>query len=148
MRRMSIGICLGVVLGLTLTNVMRPAPVQGENETVKQSDERVFEARTYVAAPGKLDDLHARFRDHTVKFFEKHGMKNVIYLTPTDAPQSSNTLVYLISHESRAQADKNWAAFKADPEWLAAAKKSEVNGKLVMSVKSEYFKATDYSPIK
>ncbi|MES2789811.1 MAG: NIPSNAP family protein [Planctomycetota bacterium] len=146
MRRMSLGVCLGVVLGLTLSNVIQPTAVQGQNE--KKADQRVYEARTYIAAPGKLAELNARFRDHTLKFFEKHGMKNVIYLTPTDAPQSNNTLVYLISHESREQADKNWAAFKKDPEWLAAAKKSEENGKLVAAVKSEYFVATDYSPIK
>ena len=146
MRRMSLGVCLGVVIGLTLSNVIRPTAVQGENE--KPAATQVFEARTYVAPPGKLADLNARFRNHTLKFFEKHGMKNIIYLTPTDAPQSNNTLVYLIAHESRAQADKNWAAFRADPEWIAAAKKSEENGKLVQSAKSEYFVATDYSPIK
>ena len=146
MRRMSVGVCLGVVLGLTLSNVVRPTAVQGQNE--KKASQRVYEARTYIAPPGKLADLNSRFRDHTVKLFEKHGMKNIIYLTPTDAPQSNNTLVYLIAHDSRAQAEKNWAAFKADPDWLAAAKKSEENGKLVSGVKSEFFVATDYSPIK
>ena len=146
MRRMTFGVCLGIVFGLTLANVLRPAAVQGENE--KSDAPRVFEMRTYVAPPGKLKDLHARFRDHTVKFFEKHGMKNVIYLSPLDEKQASNTLVYLISHESREIADKNWAAFKKDPEWLAAAKKSEENGKLVAGVKAEFFTPTDYSPIK
>ena len=146
MRRMSFGVCVGVVLGLVLSNSLRPVAVQGQGE--KEAANRVFEMRTYVAPPGKLDGLHARFRDHTVKFFEKHGMKNVIYLSPLDKEQAKNTLVYLISHESRAAADKNWAAFKADPGWNAAAKKSEENGKLVQGVKAEYFAPTDYSPIK
>lgn len=146
MRGMSLGVCLGVVVGLMLSNVIRPTAAQGQNE--KKASQKVYEARTYIAPPGKLADLNARFRNHTLKFFEKHGMKNIIYLTPTDAPQSENTLVYLIAHDSREQAEKNWAAFKKDPEWLAAAKKSEENGKLVASVKSEYFVATDYSPIK
>lgn len=146
MRRMSLGVCLGVVLGLMLSNVMRPAEVQGQNE--RKGKQRVYEARTYTAPPGKLADLNARFRNHTLKLFEKHGIKNIIYLTPTKAPQSENTLVYLIAHDSQEQAEKSWAAFKADPEWLAAAKKSEENGKLVSGVKSEYFVATDYSPIK
>lgn len=146
MRRMSLGVCFGVVLGLILSNSLRPVNVQGQGE--KEAANRVFEMRTYVAPPGKLEDLHARFRNHTVKLFEKHGMKNVVYLSPLDKEQAKNTLIYLISHESREAADKNWAAFRADPEWQAAAKKSEENGKLVMGVKAEYFSPTDYSPIK
>ncbi len=146
MRRMSLGVCLGVVIGLMVSNVIRPTAAQGQNE--KKASPMVYEARTYTAAPGKLAALNARFRDHTLKFFEKHGMKNIIYLTPIKAPQSENTLVYLISHDSMEQAEKNWAAFKKDPDWLAAAAKSEVDGKLVAGVKSEYFVATDYSPIK
>jgi hypothetical protein len=146
MRRMSLGVCLGVVLGLVLSNVMRPTAVQGEND--KKAENRVFEARTYIAPPGKLADLNTRFRDHTTRLFEKHGMKNIIYLTPIDAEKSKNTLVYLIAHESREQADKNWAAFRKDPEWQAAAKKSEENGKLVEKATAEFFVPTDYSPIK
>ncbi len=146
MRRMTLGVCIGLVLGLTLSNAFRPAAVQGEDE--KAAANRVFEMRTYIAPPGKLKDLNARFRDHTLRMFEKHGMKNVIYLTPTDPKQAENTLTYLISHASKEAADKNWAGFKADPEWLAAAKKSEENGKLVQSVKAEFFVPTDYSPIK
>ncbi len=146
MRRMTLGVCIGLVLGLTLSNALRPAAVQGEDE--KAAANQVFEMRTYIAPPGKIKDLNSRFRDHTLRMFEKHGMKNVIYLTPTDPKQAENTLTYLISHPSKEAADKNWAAFRADPEWLAAAKKSEENGKLVQSVKAEFYVPTDYSPIK
>lgn len=146
MRRISLGVCLGVVIGLTLSNVLRPVAVQGDDK--KAAENQVFEMRTYIAPEGKLKDLHSRFRDHTCKLFEKHGMKNVIYLSPTEPKAAENTLVYIISHASKAAADKSWAAFRADPEWQAAAKKSEENGKLVMSVKAEFFTATDYSPVK
>jgi hypothetical protein len=108
----------------------------------------LFELRTYIAPPGKLKDLHARFRDHTCKLFEKHGMKNIIYLSPTDPKAAENTLVYIIAHKDKAAADKSWADFRADPEWKAAQKKSEENGKIVESAKFEFFNATDYSPIK
>ena len=76
-----------------------------------QSSPKVFELRTYTAPEGKLADLHERFRDHTLRIFQKHGMTNVIYLSPTDAPLSQNTLVYLLSHQSREAAKDSWADF-------------------------------------
>ena len=109
---------------------------------------RVFELRTYTAADGKLDALHARFRDHTLKIFAKHGMKNIAYWAPTDAPLKSNTLIYVISHESREAAKKSWDAFRVDPEWIKARDASEVNGKLTAKVESVFMDATDYSPMK
>ncbi|HVW00439.1 MAG TPA: NIPSNAP family protein [Planctomycetaceae bacterium] len=112
------------------------------------SGARVFELRIYTAAPGKLDALNARFRDHTLRLFEKHGMKNVVYLVPTEEPKSQNTLVYLLSHESRAAADKSWDAFRKDPEWQKVKEESERDGKLVDKVESTYLSPTDYSPMK
>lgn len=146
MRRITLGICIGLALGLGVSTLVRPASVQGDD--AKAAANRVFELRTYTANEGKLGDLNARFRDHTMRLFEKHGMKNVIYLTPLDEKKSGNTLVYLISHESREAAEKNWAGFRADPEWMKAAKASEVNGKLVKGVTTEYLAPTDYSPVK
>jgi len=42
----------------------------------------VFELRTYTAAAGRLGALNARFRDHTLKLFARHGITNVGYWTP------------------------------------------------------------------
>jgi hypothetical protein len=109
---------------------------------------KVFEIRTYHTNPGKLDALNARFRDHTLKFFDKHHIKNVGYWMPTDAPLAGGTLVYIISHDSRDEAKKNWAAFMADPEVRQAFSASEANGKLVSKVESVFVEATDYSPLK
>jgi len=105
----------------------------------------VYELRTYIAHPGKLDDLHKRFRDHTVRLFEKHGMKNVAYWTPID---KDDTLVYVLAHKSREAAEKSWNDFKNDPEWQAAYKESHKNGPLVMKVESQFLTPTDYSPMK
>jgi NIPSNAP len=113
-----------------------------------QSSPKVFELRTYTAPDGKLANLHARFRDHTTRIFEKHGMTNVVYLAPTDAPLSQNTLVYLLAHESREAAKKSWAAFVADPEWKKVSAESQVNGPIVSKVESVFLQATDYSPMK
>ncbi len=106
----------------------------------------VFEMRTYTAREGKLAALEARFRDHTLRLFEKHGMKNVGYWVPVNEPDSKNTLIYVIQHESREAAGKSWASFMADPEWKVAQSKSEEGGKLVAKVVSVFMQATDYSP--
>jgi hypothetical protein len=109
---------------------------------------RVFEIRTYYTFPGRLDALHKRFRDHTRKLFEKHGMTNIGYWVPQDAPARDNTLIYVISHASRDQAKANWAAFIADPEWKKVSEASQVDGKIVERIDSVFMDATDYSPIK
>jgi hypothetical protein len=110
-----------------------------------QSKGKVFELRTYTTHEGKLPDLQARFRDHTMQIFKKHHMTNVGYWVPQDKP---NTLIYIISHPSREAAKANWDAFRADPEWQKVQKESEANGKIVDHVDSVYMDATDYSPLK
>ncbi|MGC6467245.1 MAG: NIPSNAP family protein [Akkermansiaceae bacterium] len=105
----------------------------------------VYEMRTYFANEGKMEGLLARFRDHTTKIFETHGMKNIGYwLTDEDEPK----LVYIISHKDRETAKKNWKAFVADPKWKKAKSASEVDGKLVKKVISQFMTATDFSAIK
>ena len=113
-----------------------------------QASKHVFELRTYTAPDGKLGDLHTRFRDHTMRIFNKHGMKSVIYLSPQDAPDSANTLIYLLEHPSREAAKKAWADFQADPEWVKVAADSQVNGRIVSKVVSVFGDPTDYSPMK
>jgi hypothetical protein len=107
-------------------------------------DTRCYEMRTYYAAPGKLDALQARFRDHTCALFEKHGLTNIGYWVPLDNPD--NKLVYIIASPTREAHDSAWKAFGADPEWKKAAADSEVNGKLVTKVDSVFLKPTDFSP--
>ncbi|MEO6742297.1 MAG: NIPSNAP family protein, partial [Chthoniobacteraceae bacterium] len=94
-----------------------------------EKDTRCFEMRTYYAAPGKLDDLHARFRDHTTKLFAKHGIVNIGYWVPLENPD--NKLVYVVAHPSRDEGAAAWKAFASDPDWKTAQQASEVNGKLV-----------------
>src|SRR5712691_8535788 len=106
----------------------------------------VYELRVYHCYEGKLPDLLKRFREHTTKIFEKHGMKNVAYWTPMDEPQKSNTLIYILAHPSREAAAANWKSFQDDPEWKSVRDKSEANGKLVEKVDSTYMALTDFSP--
>src|SRR5215469_6819754 len=111
-----------------------------------QSTAGVFELRIYHAAPGKLPELEARFRDHTIKIFDRHGLKSVAYWIPTDEPEKSNTLIYILQHPSREAAAANWKSFQDGPEWKSVREKSEANGKLVEKVDSTFLVLTDFSP--
>ena len=110
-----------------------------------ESSGRVFEMRTYTTPEGRLPDLLARFRNHTIKLFEKHGIQNIGYWIPRDVP---NTLIYIIAYPNREAAGTYWKAFTSDPEWKKAAAASEVNGKIVIKVEQHYMDAADFSGIK
>lgn len=110
------------------------------------ADGRLYEMRVYEAPPGKLDALHARFRDHTTKLFAKHGMTNVGYFVPIgDNP--GHKLVYFLSYPDRAGREASWKAFLADPDWKKAHAESEKDGKLVAKITSRFLTTTDYSPV-
>jgi hypothetical protein len=136
---------------LTIAAVLAAAGIGfrlGQTSTARAANSRVFEIRTYTAAPGKLDALHARFRDHTLAIFKKHNMTSVGYFAPTDEPRSKDTLTYILSFPSREAAKQSWDDFRNDPEWQRVSKESEANGRLVTKVDSVFAEATDYSPLK
>lgn len=138
---------LGLAVLLTAMAVVLIAS-DGTTQAADDSDGRVFELRTYTTHPGKLDDLHARFRNHTNHLFVKHGIKLIGYWTPTDGEKAENTLVYLIAHDSREAAKISWRAFVSDPVWRKAYEESKADGDLVANVDSVYLSATDYSPVQ
>jgi hypothetical protein len=119
-----------------------------QSQVDAQSKNRVYELRTYTTPEGKLGDLQARFRDHTVKLFEKQGMTNIGYWVPQDAPLSQNTLIYVLAHKDRETAKQSWAAFGKDPEWVKARTASEVNGRLTTQVVSVFMDPADFSRLK
>ena len=127
--------------GFVLGGVMQPW-----DGVSAQSNDRVFELRTYTAQEGKLDALQARFRDHSVALLAKHGMPSLGYWVPVDAPLSDNTLIYILEHDSREAAAANWESFGKDPDWRRVAEESQRDGRLVTSVVSVYMGAADYSP--
>lgn len=109
--------------------------------------DHVYELRIYTAAEGRLDRLHARFRDHTCDLFEKHGMHNIGYWVPTSGPTAENTLIYFIAHDSREAATASWQAFIDDPDWQAARAASEPDGSLLAErPESVYMELTSWSP--
>jgi hypothetical protein len=142
--KMVLGMFVVAVFGICGLTIHAAA----EGKEGKKADERIFELRTYYAAPGKMEALHARFRDRTCKLFEKHGMTIIGFWNPTDSKQAEEKLIYVLAFPSKEAAEKAWKAFRDDPEWKAAREASEKEGKLVERVESVYMKPTDYSPIK
>ena len=109
---------------------------------------RVYELRTYTTEPGRLEALKIRFRDHTIRIFNKHGMESVGYWVPQDPEHSQNTLIYILAHPSREAAEKNWKEFLDDPEWKKVAADSEKDGKIVQKVDRVWMDPTEFSKLK
>jgi NIPSNAP protein len=156
-KQMNLSMALAVAFLAGLASLRLPAADPNKAEVDKadadkalqaasgSGKERFFEMRTYYAAEGKIDALNARFRNHTNRLFQKHGMDLVGYWQPVD---KKDVLIYILAYPSRDARDKSWKDFTADPDWKSASKESEKNGKLVAKVESVYMTPTDYSPIK
>jgi hypothetical protein len=134
---------VSLVMLAALALAARPMWAQKEKKM-----DRVFELRTYHAAPGKMKALHARFRDHTNKLFKKHGMELVGFWSPTDEKEAEKKLVYILAFPSKEAAQKSWKAFIEDPDWIKVKGESEKDGTLVDRIESVYLNPTDYSPMK
>jgi len=130
---------------LSLAAVGLTALAAWKSVAAPAKESRCFELRTYYAAPGKLDELNARFRDHATRLFVRHGITSIGYWMPVENPESK--LVYLLAFPSREAATNSWRAFMADPEWKEVVKKTQVNGKLTAKVESIYLAPTDFSAI-
>ena len=135
---------------------MTPTDYSPALKIEKSAKPRVFELRTYITPPGKLDALHTRFRDHTMKLFSKHGMSHLAYWTPVDADKGAGTkLIYILAHDSKEAGLASFTAFRADPDWIKAKADSEAanGGPLTIQpqaegVKSVYMQAVDFSPVQ
>jgi hypothetical protein len=138
----------GLIVGLLAGAGLLIGGPPGLEPLAAQGGERVFELRTYTAQPGKFAAMQARFRDHIIPLFKKHGLTLVGFWTYADAPLAENTLVYILAHESREAAKRNWSAFLKDPERLKVWAESEKDGPINLDVKSVFLKAIDFSPIK
>jgi NIPSNAP protein len=112
-----------------------------------QPPRHVYELRLYHVIEGKMDALKARFGDHTDAIFRRHNMKSIGYWSPEDAPDSQNLFIYILEHPSRQEAEKNWAAFQADPEWKKVKTESEANGPLVDHIDRYFMDPTSFSAL-
>jgi hypothetical protein len=134
---------LSFLFGVTL--MLAFSKLGASNE---QPPSHVYELRLYHAKEGKMDALKARFGDHTDALFRQHNMKSIGYWSPQDAPDSQNLFIYILEHPSRQEAEKNWAAFQADPEWKKVKAESEANGPLVDHIDHYFMDPTSFSALK
>ena len=107
----------------------------------------IYEYRVYETMPGKLPNLNARFRDHGLKLFKKHGIKSIGFWTPEIGGQI-NTFIYLIAYDDMAHREKAWKALSSDPEWHKVVAESQADGLIVKRVSNSFLTPTDYSPLK
>ena len=136
---------LGTVLTASILLISTTALIKSEHENIRLDHHKVFELRTYTTHDGKLEALHTRFSDHTMRLFEKHEMENIGYWTPMD---KENTLTYIIAHESREAAEANWEAFRNDPAWQEVYQASRQDGPLIENIESIFMTSTEFSPMK
>ncbi len=138
-----------LIVALGVPGVVLVAYAHKADKGEKNVDNRIFELRTYTAAPGKLDALNARFRNHTNRLFAKHGMTIIGFWMPAKQKDGEEKLIYILAYPSKEAADKSWKAFSEDPEWQKVRAESEKDGKLLAKPpESVYMKPTDYSPLK
>ena len=136
-----------VVVGAIAMAAVTLAGFAAGVSVAQESTSRVYELRTYTTLPGRLPALHKRFAEHTLKLFEKHGMRNETYWVPTDSARKDNTLIYIVSHSSQDAADKSWKEFATDPEWIKVRNASEADGAiLAKSPERVFMRRTGYSP--
>lgn len=135
---------LAISLLMAAVYCLRPSPLVEQTAT----DDRLFELRIYTANDGKLEALNDRFRNHTNKLFEKHGMELIGYWTPSEGEGVDNTLVYMLAYPNKEAREASWSAFLNDPDWKKAFAESRKDGALVKKVENRFLSPTDYSPLK
>lgn len=135
-----------ISIHLLFTGCANPETSEPISNSVSETG--VYELRTYTTHEGKLDDLHRRFENHTMAFFEKHGMENIGYWVPESEELRDNTLIYLLAHDSREAAQESWASFREDPEWQQVYEASREDGPIVQNIESIYMSSTPYSQME
>ena len=142
------GFKLSLGLAIFALGVLSGNFVQFNGVAEAQTSARVFELRTYTTKPGRLDAVNVLLANHAIPLFERHGMTNIGYFVPQDAPLAENTVIFILAHDNRKAADASWAAFRADPDWQKASDASKSDGAIVDKVESVFMDATDYSTMK
>jgi len=141
-------VSIAAVMLLSLAAGSLVAPRLTHAQSGQAASGRVFELRVYHTLPGRLPALQANFRDHNIAFLKKHGITSIGYWIPQDPPASENTLIFIVAHESREAAERNWKEFRGDPEWQKLAQASRAGGEIVEKIDSTFMTPTDYSAMK
>ncbi|GAA4550227.1 NIPSNAP family protein [Pseudonocardia xishanensis] len=91
----------------------------------------VIELREYTTIPGRMPAMVARFREHALPLFVRHGM-DCLFVSVTELGEDcANQLVYALRFDSHEDMVAKWRAFRTDPDWQEAKRQSEAAGPLV-----------------
>ena len=107
----------------------------------------IYELRIYHSMPDRLPALLSRFQNHTVRIWEKHGIRQAGFWT-TLIGESNQQLTYMLGWDSMAEREERWSAFLADPEWIAISTETEKDGPLVQNISNELLAPTAFSSVK
>ncbi len=107
----------------------------------------IYELRIYRTLPGRMPALLARFQNHTLRIWAKHGIQQAGFWT-TLVGESNHQLTYMVAWASLAERETKWGAFMADPEWIAARADSEKDGQILENVSSQFLAPTAFSSVK
>lgn len=117
---------------------------------VRADNNRVFELMVYHTMPGKEPALESLFRDG-LKIMAGHGLNVVGFWVPNEDSAWGDTLVYLVAHPSRDDAEKNWQALHNDPAfrpYIESAKPLIQKPDGHFKVDEVYMRPTDFSAMK
>lgn len=137
----------GKIISSITSIYLNPSDILPQLKAASSGKEHIYELRTYTCLPGRLPNLVTRFKNHTLKLFEKQGMENIAYYTSVEK-EGQSKLIYLLAHQSEDAAAKSWDGFRKDPEWITARDASEKDGKIVEKVESVYLKPLPFSKMK
>ena len=101
----------------------------------------IYEERIYTIMPGKMGDIERRFAQHTLRLFEKHGIK-VVGFWKTAIGRQNLELVYVLEFKDMNERMQRWDAFQKDPDWIKARNESETH------VENKILVPMAFSPLK
>jgi len=106
-----------------------------------------YQLRTYVIPPGRMGDILHRFETVTMALFKKHGLEVIGFWTVTE-PEEVSELVYLLRFPDEEASEVAWKAFREDPEWQEARRRTEASGPIVAQVIEKTLVPTGFSPLQ
>ena len=76
--------------------------------------------------------------------FKKHDLRTVDFWEDADG---KNIIYYILEHDDMDARNRNFEAFRNDPDWIEAKESSERDGPIVERAENFFMKRVPYSPV-
>ena len=133
------------VTGATVIDPLADAPLSDGVVLIEDGRITAVGPVGAVDVPAGMPVIDARFREHTLGFFERHGVEVVGFWH--EVVGRSDRLVYLTRFADMADRERKWGSFISDPEWLQLRADTEADGQIVARIHNRFLEPTDYSPL-